>query len=105
MEKARDLAAYLLQAVNINAEELDRAVASGETQRVEIKQRWRVHLQYWTAFVDVDGTVQFRDDIYGRDKRLRTALLALPTVAAPAEPVPVAAAAVAVKARVSLNSR
>jgi murein L,D-transpeptidase YcbB/YkuD len=29
-----------------------------------------VHLTYQTAFVDDDGTLQFRDDIYGRDKAL-----------------------------------
>ena len=29
---------------------------------------------YFTSFVDADGTIQFRDDIYGRDKRLRAAL-------------------------------
>ena len=29
-----------------------------------------VHLTYQTAFVDADGKLQFRDDIYGRDARM-----------------------------------
>jgi hypothetical protein len=33
-----------------------------------------VHLTYQTAFVDDDGTLQIRDDVYGRDARVLAAL-------------------------------
>ena len=42
--------------------------------KVILKRRWRIYLIYATSFVDDDGTVEFRDDLYGRDGRLRSAL-------------------------------
>jgi murein L,D-transpeptidase YcbB/YkuD len=39
-----------------------------------VVRKLRVSILYFTSFVDPDGTIQFREDIYGRDKRLRAAL-------------------------------
>lgn len=48
--------------------EIDRALATGREQSVRLRTRIPVHLLYWTAWVDPeDGSVQFREDIYGRD--------------------------------------
>ena len=52
------------------------AIATGQTQRVPLAKSLPVYVLYWTAFVDPDGTVEFRDDIYGRDRRLAEALAA-----------------------------
>jgi murein L,D-transpeptidase YcbB/YkuD len=98
VEKAHDLADFVLRQLAWQPEQVEAAVAANETQRVELKHRWRVHLMYWTSFVDADGTVEFRDDVYGRDKRLHEALAALPK-GAPA----VAATKNAIK--VGLNER
>ncbi|MGB8181318.1 MAG: L,D-transpeptidase family protein, partial [Stellaceae bacterium] len=72
---------------------IDAAVATGETQRVTLPHSIPVSIVYWTAYVDDDGTVEFRNDVYGRDRRLDDALMArdlgeqlrpLPPPAAPA---------------------
>jgi hypothetical protein len=47
-------------------------------------------LPYWTAFVE-DDTLHFRDDVYGRDRRLA---VALGDAGAPAVPGPAPATSV-----------
>jgi murein L,D-transpeptidase YcbB/YkuD len=37
---------------------------------INFKKPIWVHLTYQTAFVDTDGKLQFRDDVYGRDARM-----------------------------------
>ena len=74
IEDARGLAAYVLGAVKWNPDEIEKAIALGETQKADVARKLRVHILYFTSFVDSDGTIEFRDDIYGRDKRLREAL-------------------------------
>jgi L,D-transpeptidase YcbB len=74
VQDARGLAAYILGGPKWNGEEIDNAINLGETQRADVVRKLRVSILYFTSFVDVDGTIEFRDDIYGRDKRLRAAL-------------------------------
>ncbi len=75
IEKPVDMAAYLLQTDSEwTRENIHAAIDSGETQIVRIGDPVPVHLLYWTAWVDSDGTVHFRDDIYGRDRGLGRAL-------------------------------
>ncbi|MDE1173416.1 MAG: L,D-transpeptidase family protein [Parvibaculaceae bacterium] len=57
-----------------NRTRLDALIDSRDTSRVRLVNPMPVFLAYWTAFVDVDGTTEFRDDLYGRDQRLRLAL-------------------------------
>jgi murein L,D-transpeptidase YcbB/YkuD len=73
LEKARDLALFFLQMAQWSDEDVGKAVDAGTTQRVELKSRWRVNILYATAFADADGIIEFRDDLYGRDKRLKEA--------------------------------
>jgi murein L,D-transpeptidase YcbB/YkuD len=74
VENARGLAAYILGGPKWGIEEIANAITLGETQRADVVRKLRVSILYFTSFVDADGTIQFRDDIYGRDKRLRAAL-------------------------------
>ena len=50
------------------------AIAGGDTLDFRLDRPVPIHLTYSTAWVDEDGTVQFRDDIYGRDDRVARAL-------------------------------
>jgi murein L,D-transpeptidase YcbB/YkuD len=42
-----------------------------------------VYLLYWTAFVNADGRVEFRPDVYRRDPAVKQALAVEPTGRAP----------------------
>jgi len=55
---------------------IDAAIATGKTQRLTLPHSIPVSIVYWTAYVDEDGTVEFRNDVYGRDQRLDEALVA-----------------------------
>lgn len=55
---------------------LEAAIASGRTQTVSLPSPLPIHVQYWTAWVDPEGTLHFRNDLYGRDARLETVLRA-----------------------------
>ena len=50
------------------------AVSNGETRYLPLQRKLPVYFLYWTAFAGPDGTLQFRPDIYGRDRRLIAAL-------------------------------
>jgi murein L,D-transpeptidase YcbB/YkuD len=52
---------------------IDGALAVGGTQVIALAQPLPVHVVYDTAWVDEDGTVAFRDDIYGWDKQAPSA--------------------------------
>ena len=68
-----ELAEYLLQSTDWNRDKIIKASNRKREQRVELPSKIPVHLLYWTAWVDADGTVQFREDIYDRDAQLAQA--------------------------------
>jgi murein L,D-transpeptidase YcbB/YkuD len=70
-----DLGAVLLAADGWTKERLETAIATGEQKVVTLSRPIPVHLTYLTAWVNKDGSIHFRDDIYGRDERLAAALL------------------------------
>jgi murein L,D-transpeptidase YcbB/YkuD len=108
LEEPRELALYVLAGKSgfETAEDIENAIAPGTTQRVFLPHALPVYLIYWTAFVDEDGAVEFRDDIYARDVRLAAAMarrdaeewLVPPVPATAATPIVRAGAAVAVPA-------
>jgi murein L,D-transpeptidase YcbB/YkuD len=76
VERADDLAVHVLEdeAQGWTRRRLDDALDAGETQRISLTRPLPVYILYWTAFVEPDGSVQFRADVYGRDRRLAAAL-------------------------------
>lgn len=73
VEAVRPLAMTLL-GDHWPAEAVNHAIAQRQTHRVLVKTVIPVYLLYLTAFVDEDGIVEFRDDVYGRDSHIATAL-------------------------------
>jgi murein L,D-transpeptidase YcbB/YkuD len=65
------LAAYLLNDGSLQMEEEVLAnVHLGTNQGVNLPIAFPIYLVYWTAWVDQDGGMNFRHDIYGRDTLL-----------------------------------
>ncbi|MGJ7033910.1 L,D-transpeptidase family protein [Niabella hirudinis] len=50
-----------------NAEKIDSAMNSGKEKFVRVKRPIPVLITYFTAWVDDDGRLNFREDIYGHD--------------------------------------
>ncbi len=75
IEKPLDLAVYLLQDdPDWTQQKILEEIDKHNEQTVQLKNPLPVHLQYWTAWVDDSEQVNFREDIYGRDKLLSEAL-------------------------------
>ena len=75
IEKPMELADYLLKDNSKwNPDKLAAAVNSKKTKEIFLSNPINIHILYWTAWVDNDGIVNFRDDIYGRDRQLNMAI-------------------------------
>jgi murein L,D-transpeptidase YcbB/YkuD len=75
IEKPLELADYLLRDDPAwTRDKLLAAIDDGTEQKINILHPLNVHFLYLTSWVDEKGTVQFRKDIYGRDKLLDEAL-------------------------------
>lgn len=46
----------------------------GAERTIPLAEPVAIHLLYWTAWADEGGSVHFRRNLYGRDKRLDKAL-------------------------------
>jgi murein L,D-transpeptidase YcbB/YkuD len=62
-----------------NLKKLRRVVKTRKTMRVKLPKKIPVHIVYATAWRGEGGSVEFRQDIYGRDKKLYNALFGKPS--------------------------
>jgi murein L,D-transpeptidase YcbB/YkuD len=93
LENPVDLANYLLKDdPKWPPEAIQEAIESGEQKTVSIPHPLPVHILYFTAWVDDDGTIEFRRDVYGHDAKLAAALDQEPPVTLGFERAQVAAA-------------
>jgi murein L,D-transpeptidase YcbB/YkuD len=74
VQGAVEFARLLLSPDPAKLEQFDVAQDSRETTRVTTGREISVRLLYWTAFVDGQGRVAFREDVYDRDAKLAQAL-------------------------------
>jgi murein L,D-transpeptidase YcbB/YkuD len=74
LEKPDQLALYVLKDKDWSQQKLDSEIDAGTTRTVGLGKTLPVWLLYWTNWVDAEGVLQVRDDIYGRDQRLAAAL-------------------------------
>ncbi len=68
--EAQKLAVYLLKNnPEWSPEKIKQAMNSGKEQTITLKEQVPVAISYLTAWVDKDGQVNFRQDIYGHDAK------------------------------------
>lgn len=67
-----------------NSQTFDDVLASRKTRVIHLDEPLAVYLMYWTAMALADGTVQFFDDVYGRDKVVLDGLRKPPMIDLPA---------------------
>jgi L,D-transpeptidase YcbB len=74
VQGAVDFARLLLSPDPALLDQFDTAQDTRETKRIQTGREISVRLLYWTAFVDGQGRVAFREDVYDRDAKLAEAL-------------------------------
>jgi murein L,D-transpeptidase YcbB/YkuD len=71
IEKPLDLALFLLKDdPRWTPETLDAALEEAHDRKILLPRKVPVHVVYWTAWVDPDGTLELREDLYKRDEKL-----------------------------------
>jgi L,D-transpeptidase YcbB len=75
VEKPVELAQWVLRdQPEWTPPRIDAAMHAGREQHVALKRRIPVYIVYSTAWVDEEGRLNFRDDLYGHDARQRAML-------------------------------
>ncbi len=75
LARAADFAAYLLRDdPSWTPERIHAAMTSGKEMPVNLKEVRPVTIGYFTSWVDADGLLNFRDDVYGHDAKLASEL-------------------------------
>ncbi|HEY0685643.1 MAG TPA: L,D-transpeptidase family protein [Steroidobacter sp.] len=75
VERVLELAELVLaDPAHWNQTSIARALETGETRNLTLDKKIPVLLTYWTAWVDPQGQINFRRDVYGQDAKWAQAL-------------------------------
>lgn len=75
LEKPLELADLLLHdEPGWSFDRVEKTLETEQNYRISLTRTMPVYLVYWTAWVDNQGAIHFRDDVYGRDERLEAVL-------------------------------
>ncbi|MGC4037321.1 MAG: L,D-transpeptidase family protein [Chitinophagaceae bacterium] len=78
LSEPKKMAEYLLRNESAwTTDKITKAMNSGKEQFVTMKTPMPVFIGYFTTWVDRDGKLNFRSDIYGHDKKMATQLFAV----------------------------
>jgi murein L,D-transpeptidase YcbB/YkuD len=77
VSEPKKLAQFLLRNdANWDSVKITRAMNAGKELYYNIKETIPVFIGYFTAWVDRDGKLNFRQDVYGHDKKMKERLFA-----------------------------
>jgi murein L,D-transpeptidase YcbB/YkuD len=74
IERPLELAYYLLKNNPKWLDRIEEWIKKGKTKRIIVPEPIDTHIVYFTAWVEPNGAIQFRPDIYGADATLDWAL-------------------------------
>ena len=74
VEDAIGLAGWMLKQQGWSEGRLQQAIDTNKTQTLSVSHPIPVYIVYLTAWVEADGLLQFRNDIYGKDDELAPTL-------------------------------
>ena len=77
VSEPKKLAQFILRNdANWDSVKITKAMNAGKEQFYNIKESIPVFIGYFTAWVDREGKLNFRDDVYGHDKKMKERLFA-----------------------------
>jgi murein L,D-transpeptidase YcbB/YkuD len=54
---------------------MDEILSTNKEEFIKLANEVPVYILYLTAFVDINGNLNFREDLYGKDKALESMIL------------------------------
>ncbi len=71
VSKPYELAAWVLEGKSEwNPDSLREAATTNEEKTIKLPKPMPVYILYWTCWVEENGTVSFREDLYDQDKKM-----------------------------------